>query len=91
MPADSPNPATPKPPESNRVVANPAIPRFIDLTLIPSGISLRYCGNKWITPALLPIPNIRGTDVWRSCRDCREVQNGITNGGGSGADVSGLA
>jgi hypothetical protein len=45
MPADSPNPARPKPPESNTVVANPAIPRFIDPTLIPSGSSLRYCGN----------------------------------------------
>jgi len=60
MPADSPNPARPKPPESNTVVANPAIPRFIDPTLIPSGSSLRYCRNKWITPALLPIPNIPG-------------------------------
>jgi hypothetical protein len=57
---DSPNPARPKPPDSNRVVANPAIPRFIDLTLIPSGDSLRSCGNKWTALALLPIPNIRG-------------------------------
>src|ERR1700747_1279743 len=41
VPADSPNPARPKLPDSNRVVANPAIARFIDLTLIPSGGSLR--------------------------------------------------
>src|SRR6516225_9120115 len=46
VPAASPNPARPKPPDSTRVVANPAIPLFIDLTLIPSGSSLRYLAEQ---------------------------------------------